>query len=118
MQTFNSFQELLVANTSQQYATNNAEFAGLADLAPNEHTEVESLMDAVRQAEQDFRIADDERREHELQGKEAVDAARRKLELITATRMQAANYFERTKASLEAPLKEYGVTVVWDEPAS
>ena len=54
------------------------------------------------------------RKQEELEA-EAV-ASQKMVDDITLQRRMAASEFERNKPALEAPLKQFGVTVVWEEP--
>ena len=93
MNTFNSFNALAAGQSVHsnmslsQASTFNAEFAGVEYLTPEQHKQCYPYMDAVLEAEKAYR----------------------------AKRLTASE-FEKRKASLEAPLKEHGVTVAWEEP--
>jgi len=120
MQTFNSFNELANASVQpvqSQMSVFNAEFAGIDDLTLEQHKQCEAPMNAVLKAEKTFRAADDVFIQEEKQYKEELERIRQQVKSITAKRLAAANAFEKNKATLEAPLKPYGVTVAWDEPS-
>lgn len=94
----------------------NADFAGLAGLSPEQLKEIEPFKDRVLEAERLFRVADDAFRDQEERDRQAIEVAKHNLKSTQASRHRAATDFDRGKASLEAPLKPFGVTVSWDEP--
>jgi len=102
MQTYNSFNELATAQTTtpavSQMSVFNADFAGVQRLTPEQLKEIQPFMDAVNEAERKFR--------------EEYD----KVDSPEAKRRLAKHFENNIKAKLEAPMKEYGVTVSWDEP--
>ena len=123
MRVFNSFQELMAGATvggqspGMMYTnTNNANFSGMVGLTQEQRVEVEFLMEAVLKVERDFRSDDDKYLEQEKRDMKALADARSKLKATRGARIIAAHDFEKIKSGLEAPLKPYGITVVWDEP--
>ena len=120
MQVFNSFQEMAVGTgalgAQSTMSVFNAEFAGVADLTVEQRKQIQPYMDAVFGVEKTFRTADDVFMQEESRYKEELERVKRQLQPITSKRLAAANTFEKGKAILEAPLNEYGVSVIWDEP--
>jgi len=116
LQQLQNAQNVRYEQSANPMSVFNAEFAGIEDLTLEQRKQCKTYMDAVLKAEKTFRAADDVFMQEEKQYKEELERIRQQLKPITAKRLAAANAFEKSKASLEAPLKPHGVTVSWDEP--
>ena len=115
--------EAMGGKSMSQMTSFNAEFAGLSGLTPEQKNQADKYMRKVLEAEAVFRKADDtflnkqRQEEQEVQAaQQALNAVRSKLNATIQDRTRAAKTFHMSHASLEAPLKPFGVTVIWDEP--
>jgi hypothetical protein len=89
---------------------------------------VEKYKAKILAAEKAFRKADDTLLEKQKQCQREIESARRKqnqqditvaqkrFDMIVSQRITAMKTFDKNKVSSEAPLKPFGVKIIWDEP--
>jgi len=118
MQTYNSFNELAVAQSGAIFhsamSVFNASYKADRKLTPEKQANLDARMLQINDAEQKFRTQDDAFISQQRLYSESGDKT--KLDEVTKQRLAAAQTFDAKMQKAANDLKQDGITLIRDEP--